>query len=82
MKAVHEGKVHFVIEMPPQAEQILKRKGTVRIKLQYDQSNEDSMVNENACGTLLMNTEKRCCMIGLKKKKLRNNTFDRSMLLK
>lgn len=45
MKAVHDGNVHFVIEMPPQAAQILQSKGTVRIKLQYDQSNDDAMVN-------------------------------------
>jgi sodium transport system permease protein len=45
IKALHEGKVHFVIEMPLQADEILERNGTVKVNLKYDQSNDDSMVN-------------------------------------
>jgi sodium transport system permease protein len=69
-KAVHEGKVHFVIEMPPETPEILQNKGTVKIKLKYDQSNDDSMVNAERVREILDNYGKEVLRERLEERKI------------
>jgi sodium transport system permease protein len=44
-KDVQEGKVLFVIDMPPGSERRIQEKGTAEIKLRYDRSNDDATIN-------------------------------------